>query len=421
MEVLVQILRLLSTVLIAYLVGKLVAKVHLPAILGWLITGMALGPHALGLLNSATMESAWFTTAESLLESVVGLMIGTELIWSHMKRSGKQIVVTTITESLGTFFVVTLVFGVIFYFMGVPLYLAALFGGIALATAPAPSLSIVNEAKAAGPVTSTLIPMAALDDLVGAVVFFAVVAYVSSILSVTGTSFIATLAIVFAPVLIGAVTGAIAGLIMRRTRSNAATIVSMLVLLLGTALLAMYLNENVLTGASLNFMLLGMAFSTAFANMIPEEKLNGVMRVMNPVISGSLVVLILNLGAPLDYHLVFGAGIYTAVYIISRAVGKYSGAYIGAAITHAPSTVKKYLGFTLLPHSGVSLVFTGVAVSVLSGPAPECAELIQGTIAAAAVINEIIAVFMARKGFEWAGELGKAEEANKKRALEAKT
>lgn len=103
MEVLVQILRLLSTVLIAYLVGKLVAKVHLPAILGWLITGMALGPHALGLLNSATMESAWFTTAESLLESVVGLMIGTELIWSQMKRSGKQIVVTTITESLGTF------------------------------------------------------------------------------------------------------------------------------------------------------------------------------------------------------------------------------------------------------------------------------------------------------------------------------
>lgn len=421
MEVLVQILRLLSTVLIAYLVGKLVAKVHLPAILGWLITGMALGPHALGLLNSATMESAWFTTTESLLESVVGLMIGTELIWSQMKRSGKQIVVTTITESLGTFFVVTLVFGVIFYFTGVPLYLAAMFGGIALATAPAPSLSIVNEAKAAGPVTSTLIPMAALDDLVGAVVFFAVVAYVSSILSVTGTSFIATLAIVFAPVLIGAVTGAIAGLIMRRTRSNAATIVSMLVLLLGTALLAMYLNENVLTGASLNFMLLGMAFSTAFANMIPEEKLNGVMRVMNPVISGGLVVLILNLGAPLDYHLVFGAGIYTAVYIISRAVGKYSGAYIGAAITHAPSTVKKYLGFTLLPHSGVSLVFTGVAVSILSGPAPECAELIQGTIAAAAVINEIIAVFMARKGFEWAGELGKAEEANKKRALEAKT
>lgn len=89
-----------------------------------------------------------------------------------------------------------------------------------------------------------------------------------------------------------------------------------------------------------------------------------------------------------------------------------------AAHGQALDTVKKYLGFTLLPHSGVSLVFTGISVSVLAGPAPECAQLIQGTIAAAAVINEIIAVFIARKGFEWAGELGKADEA-KKAAVEA--
>ena len=82
----------------------------------------------------------------------------------------------------------------------------------------------------------------------------------------------------------------------------------------------------------------------------------------------------------------------------------------GAALTHAPATVKKYLGFTLLPHSGVSLVFTGIAVSVLQGPAPECAQIIQGTIAAAAVINEVITVFIAKKGFEWAGELGRAKK-----------
>ena len=65
-------------------------------------------------------------------------------------------------------------------------------------------------------------------------------------------------------------------------------------------------------------------------------------------------------------------------------------------------------GLTLLPHSGVSLVFAGIAVSVLEGSAPEYAPLIQGTIAAVAVINEIIAVFMAKKGFEWAGELGQS-------------
>ncbi len=66
------------------------------------------------------------------------------------------------------------------------------------------------------------------------------------------------------------------------------------------------------------------------------------------------------------------------------------------------------MGLTLLPRSGVSPVFAGIAVSVLEGTAPEYAPLIQGAIAAAAVINEIIAVFMVKKGFEWAGELGQA-------------
>ena len=94
---------------------------------------------------------------------------------------------------------------------------------------------------------------------------------------------------------------------------------------------------------------------------------------------------------------------------IARALGKYFGAYFGAHITKSPKTVKKYLGLTLLPHSGVSLVFTGIAVSVLMGPAPESAKLIQGTIAAAAVINEVIAVIFAKKGFEWAGELENQE------------
>lgn len=110
-------------------------------------------------------------------------------------------------------------------------------------------------------------------------------------------------------------------------------------------------------------------------------------------------------GAPLDYHLIFGAGFYTFIYISVRALGKYFGARIGAKATRMSDTVKKYLGLTLLPHSGVSLVFTGIICSVLSSSEPELAKIVQGTIAAAAVINEIIAVILAKKGFELAGEI----------------
>ncbi len=407
MELFLDVLRLLAAVFIALCAGKLISKLKLPAVLGWLIVGMAIGPYALNLLSDSVLHAQWFDITESLCESIFGLMIGTELIWSKIKKTGKQIVVTTITESLGTFVIVSLVFGIIFWFVGIPLYLAFIFGGISLATAPAPSLSIVQSMKTDGPVTKTLIPMAALDDLIAAMVFFLVIAFTSARISTQNIPVSVILFLIFLPVLLGIITGFVAGKLLRRVHTQAASLTVMLLVLLASDGLGFFIN-SLLPAPILNFMLIGMSFSAAFANMISEEQRASIMEVMNPVIGLTMIVAILNLSAPLDYHLILNAGIYTAVYIIARAIGKYSGARFGASVTHAPQTVRKYLGFTLLPHSGVSLVFTGIAVSVLSTPAPECASIIQGTIAAAAVINEIIAVFMAKKGFEWAGELNKA-------------
>lgn len=406
MDTLLQVLSLLFCLIVAIAVGKIVSKFGFPAILGWLVVGMATGPHAVNLLTEKMLNASWFHVTESVLEGIVGLMIGSELIWRRMKKAGPQIFVTTLTESLGTFLVVSLIFGIIFYYSKIPLYLALVFGGISLATAPAPSLSIVNEMKASGPVTNTLIPMAALDDLIGAFVFVLVIGFVSALLSTGSTSSLLMIFLVFSPVLIGAIMGWITGSILKKIKETSLLVFVMIAFLLMTIAVGFSVN-HLLSVSIVNFMLLGMAFSTVFANMISDRQLYDLMHIMNPVIGFGLVVVILNLGAPLDYHLIFSAGLYTVVYILARAVGKYSGAYVGASITHAPDTVKKYLGLTLLPHSGVSLVFTGMAVSVLSSSAPSCASILQGTIAAAAVINEIIAVFVAKKGFEWAGELQK--------------
>ncbi|MEG1541503.1 MAG: cation:proton antiporter, partial [Oscillospiraceae bacterium] len=396
------ILRLIAAIAIAFLVGKLISKIKLPAILGWLLTGMVLGPHALGLMNDSVLNATWYQSAVHILECAVGLMIGTELVWSKIKKSGAQIMITTLTQSLGTFLLVTLVFGVVFYFSGIPLYLAAIFGGIALATAPAPALSIVNEFNTDGPVTRTLIPMAALDDMVGVIVFFTVISIVSASISTQKLPAYMIALVVVLPLVIGVIPGLLAGFLLKKQRSKAPT----LALLIGTLLLASALgfvaNALVFSKPVLNFMLIGMAFSATFANIVSAERLEEIMGFFHPILGFSMVVVILNLGAPLDYHLILGAGLFTAIYILSRAAGKYGGAYFGAKITHCPDTVRKYLGLTLLPHSGVSLVFTGIAVSVLSAPAPECAKIIQGTIAAAAIINEVIAVIVSKKAFEWA-------------------
>ena len=118
-------------------------------------------------------------------------------------------------------------------------------------------------------------------------------------------------------------------------------------------------------------MLMGVAYSGVLSNMIDEEKLQLLLQAYNPILAISLLISIVDLGAPLDYHLILGAGFYTFVYIVARAAGKNGGARLGTTLQSQSSLVR----------------------------------IVQGTIAAAAVINEIIAVIAAKKGFELAGEL----------------
>ena len=405
----VLIFRWIIVIAAAYLFGKLISKIKLPSILGWLITGMLLGPHALNVMTSGLVDANWYQTLIHIMECAVGLMIGTELVWKKIRKSGKTIIITTLTQSLGTFVLVSAVFSIVFILSDIPVYLAFMFGGIALATAPAPALSIVREFKTDGPVTKTLIPMAALDDMVGVIVFFTTVARVATNISGQKLPAYMIAVVVLLPLVIGAAVGLPAGLLLKKKRSKPWTIFILISLIMTTSALGFVCNRYLMPKPILNFMLMGMAFSAVFSNMVDEERLEQIIGGFNPILGVIMLIVIVNLGAPLDYHLILGAGLFTAIYILARAFGKYFGAWIGASLTKSPKTVRKYLGLTLLPHSGVSLVFTGIAVSVLSGPAPEYAKIIQGTIAAAAVINEIIAVIAAKKAFGWAGELNKKE------------
>lgn len=350
------------------------------------------------------MDAKWYQVTIHILECTVGLMIGTELVWKRLKKYGKSIIIITLTQSLGTFLLVSFMFGIIFYFWGIPMYLAFILGGIALATAPAPALSIVQEFNTNGPVTRTLIPMAALDDIVGCIVFFTTTALVAGNLSAGKLPVYMIALVVLLPLLLGVATGVITGIILKRTINRRIALIFLLLSILFTSFIGLLFNNYLLSNPLLNFLLLGMAFSATFTNMINEEQLQQLKIDFTPFLTVAMVVVIFNLGAPLDYHSILGTGIFTVIYIVSRALGKYFGAYFGASITHAPQTVKKYLGLTLLPHSGVSLVFTGIAVSILNSADPISSRIVQGIIAAAAIINEVIAVIIAKKGFEWAGE-----------------
>lgn len=291
------------------------------------------------------------------MQCAFGLMLGTELVWKKIKRYGKALIVTTLMQSLGTFVLVSFMFGIVFSCTGIPIYLAFVFGGIALATAPAPALSIVSEFHTKGPVTDTLLPMAVLDDIVGIAVFFTVNAFVTKNVSGGDVSFLLIPVIICLPILIGVVTGILAGMVLKKTNGKAARLVALIGGITITVAIGYLLNTKVFVNIALNYTLLGVAFSAAFSNMLPEEKLDEVTKDFHPILAVCLLGAIVDLGAP-------------------------------------------------LPHSGVSLVFTGIICATLEGGGEsELAVIVKGTIAAAAVINEIIAVIMAKKGFELAGEL----------------
>lgn len=403
----VDILSVFAIICIAFVVGKITAKLKLPAILGWLVTGVVFGPYLVGVVTADIMNSNWYKITIKVFECFAGVMIGKEIVFQKLKKTGKQIIGITFIQSIGTFLFVSLVFAVLCLWKNIPVYLAFVFGGIALATAPAPALSIVNEYRTNGPVTKTLIPLAAIDDVIGVVVFFTVISIISSTMGGQSESPLTIIASVCLPFVIGIGMGWLASFIMKRVKSKKVNFVLLLFFLCLATATGIIVDIFLFHSFKLNYILIGMAFSAVLVNLVPEEKTEELFEEYNGILNLSLIVVIVNFGMPLDYRLIAGAGLFTVAYILSRAIGKIGNAYIGGKIMKAPESVTKYLGFTLLPHSGVSLVFTGIAAVTLSGIDANLAAIVQGTIVAAAIINEVIAVIIAKYAFVWAGEIKK--------------
>lgn len=400
------LLRVFAIICTAVICGKLVSKLRLPAILGWLIAGIVFGPYLAGVVTLDITDSVWYKVIVKIFECFAGVMIGREIVLKKIAKSGKQIIGITFVQSIGTFLFVSAAFAAVFLITDIPVYLAFVFGGIALATAPAPALSIVNEYRTKGPVTKTLLPLAAIDDIIGVIVFFTVISIVGGANGGEGASPFAVIGMVVIPFVIGIAFGFLASVLMKAVKGKVGRFCILLLFLALSAAAGLLVDFYVFRSFTLNYLLIGMAFSGTAANLVPEKELEETLKLYTPILNVSLVIVIVNLGMPLGYRLIAGAGVFTAVYIVSRAVGKVGGAFIGGKLTKAPSVVTKYLGFTLLPHSGVSLVFTGIATATLSSFDPSLANIVSGTIVAAAIINEIIAVIVAKYAFKWAGEIG---------------
>lgn len=262
---------------VAVFCDKLVSKLKLPAILGWLIAGILFGPYLAGVVSFEITDSYLYKVLIKFFECFAGVMIGLEIIFKKLAKSGKQIFGITFIQSIGTFMFVSAAFSIVFLVAKIPIYLSFVFGGIALATAPAPALSIVNEYITNGPVTKTLLPLAALDDVIGVIVFFTVISIISGIQGGSGVSPLIIIGIVLMPFVIGIAMGLLCSILIKAVKKTYLRFSLLLLFLLLSSFCGLMIDKYLFHSFTLNYFLIEMAFSATVVNIVPRRRIDRIL------------------------------------------------------------------------------------------------------------------------------------------------
>ncbi|MBQ4120532.1 MAG: cation:proton antiporter [Clostridia bacterium] len=363
-------LLVLSVALFAGLMLSRLAKVmQLPAVTAYLVAGIIIGPYLIGRLG---ISGLGFTSMDeihtySLLSDIalgfIAFSIGNEFRLSQLKKTGKQATVIGIFQAVFTTLLVdACLIGLHFLIPDkFPLPAAIILGAIASATAPAATLMVVKQYKAKGPLTDILLPIVALDDAVGLVLFavsFGIAkAMINNSFDLISMILEPILEVVFS-VLLGFVMGLLFSFFEKFFHSRSKRLaMSVTFVLLTVALSMLSFEVPVFGGIHISFstLLVCMMLGTVFCNVcdFSEELMDRIDRWTAPL----FILFFVISGAELEFsifqdYVIILIGI---AYIICRSFGKYFGARVSSASVHCDSNIRKYLGITLLPQAGVAL------------------------------------------------------------------
>ena len=355
------------------LVSRFVKPLKLPAVTGYLIAGILIGPYCLGKLGVPGL--GFPTTADvkalSLFNDValgfIAFAIGNEFRLSQLRETGKQATVIGIFQALtATLMVDLMLIGLHFFILGDSISVAdaIVLGAIATATAPAATLMVVRQYKAKGELTDLLLPIVALDDAVGLIVF-AVSFGIAKAINCGNYDMVSILVeplleIVFS-VLLGFVMGGVFSAAEKYFKSNSKRLSLSIAFVILTVALSMM--EFEVGGVKIGFssLLVCMMLGTVFCNvcdfsadmMDKTDKWTSPLYILFFVLSGAEL--------ELDVFSNLSVIVVGLVYIFARAFGKWMGASISSKCMKCSPSVQKWLGITLLPQAGVAL---GMSVTV---------------------------------------------------------
>ncbi|NMA94538.1 MAG: cation:proton antiporter [Clostridiales bacterium] len=387
-------------ILVGVVGGRLSNRLKLPNVSGYIIAGLIIGPSFINLLTAEDVES--FSIINELALAAIAFAIGNEFLIKDLRRVGKDVLLITVAEVAGAFIIVFLVMK---FILKQSTEFSLMIASMSAATAPAGIAMVVRELKAKGPLTQTILPIVAIDDALGIMVF-GVCLSLSKMLA--GGERYSIIKIIGSPLLeiIGSIVlGLIIGVIMTYVVKKARHSEELFIMSVGFILLGAGAAKVLNVSSLLTCMVVG----GTLVNLKPSShRVFNIIGEFTPPIN---VLFFTIAGASLNIRVLFSVGILGFGYLLARAFGKYIGATIGAKAVGAKDEIVKYLGMSLLTQGGISI---GLSM-VIREELPQLSNSITTVILFSVLIYEIIGPILAKIAITRAGEVGGMIRKSKKR------
>lgn len=384
--------------LLGIIFGQLAEQIKIPAITGYLVAGLFLGPIT-RIVSLETLES--FKYIGDIALGFIAFQVGNELWFGKLKKSGMKIAIITIIQALGTTGIVIVA---LLPFVDLPV--ALVLGAIAAATAPAPIMMIVKKYRTKGELTDTILPVVGLDDAVGVIMYGILLSIAISLTGTTGN--ISFVEMISGPaieiglsILVGVLVGFSGGWAIRTIENNSERHEKNL----GVITISVFLTTGAALFLGASPILTPMIAGTVVTNMISKESYLYEEETIRDFIPPIMVAFFTIAGAQLEFSVLATVGAVGVVYIVFRTIGKMAGSYLGARVTKSGNSVKKYLGLSLLPQSGVAIGLSVSAYSAFSTVNMEYASVIKNIILASVLVFALTGPVLVKISFWKAGEM----------------
>ncbi|MBQ7792866.1 MAG: cation:proton antiporter [Clostridia bacterium] len=410
----------LLSVSVALLGGLLMTRafkpLKLPSVTAYLIAGVLIGPYCIGRLG---IPGLGFATGEavhalSLISEValgfIAFSIGNEFRLEDLKQTGKQAFVIGVLQALTATLFVDIALFVVHLIMPDKLTVPQLItlGAIATATAPAATLMVVRQYKAKGKLTDLLLPIVALDDAVGLIVF-AVSFGIAKTLVVGQVDLISIILNPIVEIVCSLALGALMGWVLTQLEkmfnSNTNRLNMTIAFVFLTVALSMLDFHVGPVHVSFSSLLVCMMLGTIFCNICPLS--HDLMEQADKWTSPLFALFFVISGAELELSVFTEMAIIIigVVYILFRSLGKYLGTLGSAKIVKCEPNICKYLGITLLPQAGVALGMCATAMQLGAQ-----GSLIRNITLFAVLIYELVGPLLTRQALMAAGDIKPMEE-----------